>query len=96
MGSNLHWQCYVLVHMFRVTYSRAINISDHAPMVDENGFVFHTINLCEKEYLYDRTKPVMSFACMLPNQDKEGQLRYCILDKDWSFVGIDSTWTILD
>jgi hypothetical protein len=44
LGSATAWQCHVLVHMFRVTYSVAISI-DHLvePMIDDVGFVYHEV-----------------------------------------------------
>jgi hypothetical protein len=97
LGTTNSWQCHVLVHMFRVTYSKAviINLMDE-PVVDDVGFVYHAITLEDNKREYDDSKPVMSFALMLPNKDGEGVARFCFLDKDWRFIGVDQNWSILN
>jgi hypothetical protein len=79
LGTANYWQCHILVHMFRDTYSRAvsINIFDD-PVIDNVGFVYHVFTLEDEKIQYD----VMSFALMLPNKDKEGDLCFNFLDKD--------------
>jgi hypothetical protein len=62
-------------------YSTWVDV-EHA--MKNNGLTFEN----EKK-VYDETKGVMSFALMLPHQDKEGYLRYCLLDKDWRFIQCD-------
>ncbi len=95
LGTASSWTCYVLVHMFRVTYSRAVLISDATPFVDVDGFVYHTITLEDEKTTYDAEIPVMQFAVLLPIRDKQDNLKYCVLDKDWRFVDPDKQWTIL-
>jgi hypothetical protein len=46
LRSDEAWQCYVLVHMFRVSYSRKMK-----PEVDEEGFVYHEITLAEYQHV---------------------------------------------
>jgi hypothetical protein len=76
--------------MFQVTYSKAVSINIFKEQgIDDVGFEYH-----ERES--DATKPVMSFAIMLPNRDKEGDLRFCFLDKNWRFIGVDRKWKILN
>jgi hypothetical protein len=97
LGTELSWKCHVLVHMFRVTYTREILIGDSSsPTIDEYGFVYHAISLAEHKSEYDRAKPVLSFALMLPIKRQDGLIQFCLLDKDWRFVGTEKTWTILD
>jgi hypothetical protein len=85
------------VHIFGVTYSKAVRINlFKEPVIDDVGFVYHEVALEDKKREYDSTKPVMSFAIMLPNRDKEGDLQFCFLDKHWTFIGVDRKWTILN
>jgi hypothetical protein len=91
------WQCHVLVHMFHVTYSKAVSINQFdEPVIDHVGFVYEVVTLEDEKTECDATKPVMSFALILPNRDKEGDLRFCVLDKDWRFIGVDRKWIILN
>jgi hypothetical protein len=97
LGTATAWRCHVLVHMFRVTYSKAININHLVePVIDDVGFVYHGVTFENEKKVYDETKGVMSFALMLPHRDKVGYLRYCLLDKDWRFVQCDGQWSILN
>jgi hypothetical protein len=70
LGSAIAWQCHVLVHMFRVTYSVAISI-DHLvePVIDDVRFVYHGVTFENEKKVCDETKGVMSFALMLPHRD---------------------------
>jgi hypothetical protein len=97
LGTKLTCQCHVLVHTFRVTYSKAIQISQlQEPVIDDSGFVYHSITLGVKKEQFDTTKRVISFALlMLPNRDRAGDQRFWLLDKDWRFVGVDMQWRIL-
>jgi hypothetical protein len=82
--------------MFRVTYSRAVSINlFDEPLIDKVGFVYHAVTLEDEKIEYDTAKPVMSFALMLPIRDKEGDLRFGFLDKDWRFIRVDRRWSIL-
>jgi hypothetical protein len=97
LGSATSWQCHVLVHMFRVTYSVAISIDQLVePVIDDVGFVYHGVTFEKEKKVYHERKGVMSFALMLPHRDKEGCLRYCLFDKDWRFVQGDGQWSILN
>jgi hypothetical protein len=97
LGSAKAWQCHVLVHMFRVTYSKAISINRLVePVIDDVDFVYHGVTFENEKKVYDETKGVMSFALILPLRDKEGYLHYCLLDKDWRFVQCDGQWSILN
>jgi hypothetical protein len=94
---NVLAMSYVLVHMFGVTYSVAISIDQLVePVIDDVGFLYHRVTFENKKKVNDETNRVMSFALMLPHKDKEGYLRYCLLDKDWRFVQGDGQWSILD
>jgi hypothetical protein len=97
LGLATAWQCHVLVHMFRVTYSKAI-IMNHLvePMIEDVGFVYHGVTFEIEKKVYDEKRGVMSFSLMLPHRDKEGYIRYCMLDKDWKFVQCDGQWSILN
>jgi hypothetical protein len=95
LGTPSSWQCHLLVRMFRVTYSRAVLISDATPFVDVDGFVYHSITLDDEKTTYNAEIPVMKFAVLLPIRDKQDNLKYCVLDKDWRFVDPDKQWTIL-
>jgi hypothetical protein len=98
LGSATSWQCHVLVRMFGVTYLVAISIDQLVePVIDDVGFVYHGVTFENEKKVYDETKGVMSFALFfLPHRDKEGHLRYCLLDKDWRFVQCDGQWSILN
>jgi hypothetical protein len=97
LGSATSWQFHVIVHMFGVTYSVAISIDQLIePVIDDVGFVYHGVTFENEKKVYDETKGVMSFALMLPHRDKEGYLRYCLLDKDWRFAQCDGQWSILN
>jgi hypothetical protein len=72
LGTDEAWQCYVLVHMFRVSNSRKIILGGSKPEVDEEGFVYHKITLAEYQDVYDNDQSVMSFALMLPKTDQYG------------------------
>jgi hypothetical protein len=97
LGTELASKCHVLVHMFQVTYTREILIGDiSSPTIDEDRSVYHTNSLAEHKSEYNRTKPVLSFALMLPIKKQDGLIQFCLLDKDWRFVGTEKTWTILD
>jgi hypothetical protein len=92
LGSATSWQCHVLVHIFGVMYLVAISIDQlFEPVIDDVGFVYHGVTFENEKKVYAETKGVMSFALMLPHQDKEGYLRYCRLDKDWRFVQCDDS-----
>jgi hypothetical protein len=54
------------------------------------------VTLKDEKREYDGTKPVVSFALLLPNRDKEGDLWFCFLDKDWRLIGVDRRWRILN
>jgi hypothetical protein len=83
--------------MFGVTYSVAISIDQLVePVIDDVGFLYHGVTFENEKKEYDKTEGVMSFALMLPHQDKEGYLRYCLFDKDWRFVQGDGQWSILN
>jgi hypothetical protein len=91
------WQCHVLVHIFPVTYSKAICINHLVELViDDAGFVYHGVTFENEKKVYDETKGVMSFSLMLPHRDKERYLRYYLLDKDWRFVQCDGQWSMLN
>jgi hypothetical protein len=96
LGTGTLWECHILVHMFRVTYTRRILISHTMPVIDDCGFVFHTITLASDTQVYNTAIPVWSFDLLLPIQNKDGNNRYCLLDKDWRFVGRHRKWTVLD
>jgi hypothetical protein len=96
LGSDEAWQCYVLVHMFRVSYSRKIIFGESKPEVDEEGFVYHEITLAEYQHVYDNAQSVMFFALMLPKTDQYRQLRYCVIDKDWRIVDEEKEWTVIN
>jgi hypothetical protein len=90
LGTANYWQCYVVVHMFGVTYSRAvsINLLDE-PLIDNVGFVYHAVTLEDEKREYDATKPVMSFALMLQIRDKAGDFAFVF----WTRTGDASVWT---
>jgi hypothetical protein len=96
LGSDKAWQCYVLVHMFRVSYSRKIILGESKPEVDEVGFVYHEITLAEYQHVYNNAQSVMSFALMLPKADQYGQLRLCVIYKDWRIVDDKKEWTVIN
>jgi hypothetical protein len=96
LGNESKWKCHVLVRMFQVTYTRELILSKMAPLVDDLGFVYHTISLGENVEVYDNETPVLSFALMLPNQNDEGQVQFSVVDKEWRFVGTDHNWTYLN
>jgi hypothetical protein len=57
LGSAASWQCHVLVHMFGVTYSKAININQLVePVIDDVGFVYHGVTFENEKKLYGKTK----------------------------------------
>jgi hypothetical protein len=57
LGSAASWQCHVLVHMFGVTYSKAVNINQLVePVIDDVGFVYHGITFENEKKLYGKTK----------------------------------------
>ncbi len=96
LGDGLSWSCYILVHMFRVTYARKIIMQETLPLIDDYGFVFHSITLDKETRVYNTDRPVGSFGLLLPIDDVDGMGKYCLLDKDWRFVGSDAkTWCIL-
>jgi hypothetical protein len=66
------------------------------PVIHDVGFVYHGVAFENKKKVYDETKGVMSFSLMFPHRDKVGYLRYCLLDRDWSFVQCDGQWSILN
>jgi hypothetical protein len=83
--------------MFGVTYSVAISIDQLVePVIDDVVFLHHGVTFENKKKVYDETKGVMSFTLMLPHQDKEGYIGYCLLEKDWRFVQGDGQWSILN
>jgi hypothetical protein len=96
LGSDEAWQCYVLVHMFCVSYSQKKILGESEPEVDEEGFVNHEITLAENQHVYDNAQSVMSFALMLPKTNRYGQLRYCVIDKDWRIVNDEKEWTVIN
>jgi hypothetical protein len=97
IGSSSSWTCHVLVHMFRVTYSKVLRISKLGDALnDKDGFVYHTVVLDDEIKVHDATKRAVSFALMLPNRNEEGFVRFCLLDKDWRFVGMDGRWRIMN
>ena len=97
LGSTLSWTCHILVHMFRVTYSKELRICKQGePFVDEEGFVYHSVTLDEQKYFYNETQRVVSFALLLPHRDEQGCLRFCFLDKDWRYIGMDGQWRIMN
>jgi hypothetical protein len=55
LGLTESWQCHVLVHMFRVTYSKkAISISElDEPVIGHLGLVYHVVTLEDKKKEYD-------------------------------------------
>jgi hypothetical protein len=44
------------------------------PVINNVGFMYYAITLEDEKKVYNATKLVMSFALMLPNQDKEERL----------------------
>jgi hypothetical protein len=66
------------------------------PVIEDVGFVYHGVTFEKEKKVYDETKGVMSFALMLPHRDKKGNLRYCLLDKDWRLVQCDGQRSILN
>jgi hypothetical protein len=84
--------------MFWVTYARKVKLGDSEPYIDDVGFAYHKVTLWAQISLYDASKPVLSFALMLPlkplanNED----VLFCVLDKDWHSFGHDIKWTILN
>ena len=96
LGNATKWECHILVHMFRVTYTRKIIIRGQEPLIDEDGFVYHTITLQKVTREFDPLITIWSFGLLLPVQDNDGNDRYCLLDKDWRFVGRQRKWTVLD
>jgi hypothetical protein len=81
LGFVTSWQCHVLVH---ISIDQLVE-----PVIDDVGFLYNGLTFENEKKVYDETKGVMSFALMLPHQDKEGYLRYCLLDKDWRFIQCD-------
>jgi hypothetical protein len=53
LGTATAWQCHVLVHMFRVTYSKTISINHLVePVIDHVGFVYRGVTFeNEKRYM---------------------------------------------
>jgi hypothetical protein len=96
LGTEEAWKCHVLVRMFQVTYTREIIIGGAPAMVDPLGFVYHSIRLGEDETLHDTKKPVLNFALMLPHTNDDGSVQFCVVDKDWRFVGAGGAWTYFD
>jgi hypothetical protein len=96
LSAGTFWDCHILVHIFRVTYTRRIMISHTVPMIDDRGFVFHTITLANDTQVYNTAIPVRSFGLLLPIQDTDRNNRYCLFDKDWRFVGRHRKWTVPD
>jgi hypothetical protein len=96
LGDGSCFECHILVHMFRVTYCRRVLVGSTTPMIDYSGFVFHEITLDnDVTKVYDAFVPVRSFGMLLPAKDKAGKERYCLLDKDWRFVGVAKKWTLM-
>jgi hypothetical protein len=96
LGTAAAWQCHVLVRMFQVTYTKPIIISPVAPLIDEFGYVYHSIQLQDKECVHDNDTPVLSFAVMLPNHNDGGEVQFCVVDKDWRYIGTRGDWTYLN
>ena len=80
-----------------MVYTKQVIIHDTiAPLIDLQGYVYHTVSLDDDDCVYDNTLPVLGFALMLPNTCPEtGETQYCVVDKDWQFIGKDKTWTYL-
>jgi hypothetical protein len=97
LGTRTSWTCHIMMRMFQVYYTKQVIIHDTiAPLIDLHGYVYHTVSLDQDDCVYDNTLPVLGFALMLPNTCPEtGETQYCVVDKDWQFIGKDKTWTYL-
>jgi hypothetical protein len=97
LGENIdECSCYVMVHMFRKSYTRKLTILPEAPFVDEYGFVYHSIGLDGHEQLHDIDANILSFGLILPNiWTDRGATQYAIVDKEWRFLNKDFCWTHL-
>jgi hypothetical protein len=97
LGSETSWICHIMMRMFQVNYIKEVLVHDHiAPLVDPLGYVYHTITLDDNDCVYDNTTQVLAFALMLPiMRGEEGAKQYCVVDKDWRFIGSDQMWTYL-
>jgi hypothetical protein len=96
LGEGLSWSCYILVHMFRVTYARKIVIRETLPLIDDYGFVFHSITLDQESRVYNTDRPVGSFGCFYPLTTWKVWVNITFLIKTGVFVGSDAkTWCIL-
>ena len=96
LGSQTHWRCYALVRMFQVIYAKEIVIGGFPLVADAFGFVYHTVSLGEQEHEHDAETPVVSFGVLLPYYPNNDSVQYCIIDKDWRYVGADKKWTYLN
>ena len=82
--------------MFPVTYTKEIILGGCPPMIDPQGFVYHSITLGDDASFHDIETPVLAFALMLPHTNGEGNVQFCIVDKEWRFVGTEGNWTYLN
>jgi hypothetical protein len=54
IGSSSSWTCHVLVHMFRVTYSKVLRIGELEDALNDNdGYVYHTVVLDDEIKVHD-------------------------------------------
>jgi hypothetical protein len=52
--------------------------------------------LAEEETLFVEGTSISSFGLMLPNiWQKEGEVQYCVVNKDWQFLGLERQWAYL-
>jgi hypothetical protein len=97
LGNENSWACHIMMRMFQVNYIKEVVVHDHiAPLVDPLGYVYHTITLSDKDCVYENTTPVLTFALMLPNfLGQANDTQYCVVDKNWRFIGRNRAWTYL-
>jgi hypothetical protein len=96
LGSEAAWTLHVRVHMFQVDYLKEIIILSTRPLNDPSGYVYHNMVLAEEETLFVEGTSILSFGLMLPNiWQKEGEVQYCVVNKDWRFLGLERQWTYL-
>jgi hypothetical protein len=96
LGSEAAWTLHVRVHMFQVDYLKEVIILSTRPLNDPSGYVYHNVVLAEEETLFVEGTSISSFGLMLPNiWQKEGEVQYCVVNKDWRFVGLERQWTYL-
>jgi hypothetical protein len=67
LGTPTAWQCHFLVHMFRLTYSKAIIVNHLVePVIDDVGFVYHGFTFENEKKVYGSSPIIQKTALAKP------------------------------